>query len=252
MNTIILDSTTKTIQVAMSSSAATTNPDFVANYADNTGSSFTEGANDGALNGTTPVTIVSAPGSATRRIIKNITIENKDTAAVTITVSYNNNGTLRTIAKVTLNVGDTWTTGGTFDTNGALKQTLGSVNVSSASGTLATTNGGTGLSTFSANQIFYASSTSAVGQSSNLTYDGSNFQIGSQGDLRFGDSDNSNWIAFQAPATVASNVTWTLPSTDGTNGQVLQTNGTGTLSWTTPSSGITTGKSIAMSMIFGF
>ena len=76
--------------------------------------------------------------------------------------------------------------------------------------------------------------------------------LNAQGDVRFADSDSSNWVAFQGPATVTSNVTWTLPSADGTNGQVLQTNGTGTLSWTTPSSGISTGKSIAMAMIFGF
>lgn len=62
-------------------------------------------------------------------------------------------------------------------------------------------------------------------------------QINSQGDLRFADSDNSNWIAFQAPATIASNVTWTLPSTDGSSGQVLSTNGSGVLAWATPSSG---------------
>jgi hypothetical protein len=47
--------------------------------------------------------------------------------------------------------------------------------------------------------------------------------------------------------------TFTLPTTDGTNGQVLQTNGSGTLAFATPSSGgITTGKAIAMAMIFGF
>lgn len=102
----------------------------------------------------------------------------------------------------------------------------------------------------STTQVQYNSSGSLAG-SANFTFDGSNVQIGSQGDLRLGDSDNSNWVAFQAPATVASNVTWTLPSTDGTNGQVLQTNGTGTLSWTT-AGGISTGKSIAMAMIFGF
>jgi hypothetical protein len=39
-------------------------------------------------------------------------------------------------------------------------------------GTLATTNGGTGLTAFTANQIFYASSTSAIGQSANLTFNG--------------------------------------------------------------------------------
>jgi hypothetical protein len=75
--------------------------------------------------------------------------------------------------------------------------------------------------------------------------------LNGQGDLRFADSDSSNWVAFQAPTTIATNVTWTLPSADGTNGQVLQTNGTGTLSWSTPT-GISTGKSIAMAMIFGF
>jgi hypothetical protein len=39
-------------------------------------------------------------------------------------------------------------------------------------GTLATTNGGTGLTSFSANQLFFASSSSAIGQSANLTWNG--------------------------------------------------------------------------------
>jgi len=43
-----------------------------------------------------------------------------------------------------------------------------------------------------------------------------------------------------------------LPTSDGTNGQVLQTNGSGTLAFATPSAGVTTGKAIAMAMIFGF
>jgi hypothetical protein len=60
-------------------------------------------------------------------------------------------------------------------------------------------------------------------------------QLNAQGDLRFGDADSSNWVAFQAPATVASNVTWTLPATDGTAGQALTTNASGTLSWATNS-----------------
>jgi hypothetical protein len=55
--------------------------------------------------------------------------------------------------------------------------------------------------------------------------------------LRFADSDSSNWVALQAPATVASNVTWTLPATDGTSNQALVTNGSGTLSWATAGGG---------------
>lgn len=61
-----------------------------------------------------------------------------------------------------------------------------------------------------------------------------NITLNAQGDLRFADSDSSNWVAFQAPATIASNVTWTLPSTDGTSNQVIVTNGSGTLSWASP------------------
>ena len=62
-----------------------------------------------------------------------------------------------------------------------------------------------------------------------------NFQLNAQADLRFADSDSSNWVGFQAPATITADVLWTLPATDGTNGQVLTTNSTGTLSWTSKS-----------------
>lgn len=61
-----------------------------------------------------------------------------------------------------------------------------------------------------------------------------NITLNAQGDLRFADSDSSNWVAFQAPATIASNVTWTLPNADGTSNQVIVTNGSGTLSWASP------------------
>lgn len=59
--------------------------------------------------------------------------------------------------------------------------------------------------------------------------------LNAQSDLRFADADSSNWVAFQAPATVASNVTWTLPDADGTADQVLKTDGSGVLGWVSPS-----------------
>ena len=56
--------------------------------------------------------------------------------------------------------------------------------------------------------------------------------LNAQSDVRFADSDSSNWVAFQAPATVASNVTWTLPSADATtSGHALVSDAAGTLSW---------------------
>ena len=65
------------------------------------------------------------------------------------------------------------------------------------------------------------------------------------------DADNgTNYVQLQAPDSVASNVTFKLPSADGTSGQAVVTDGSGNLSF--GSAGISTGKSIAMAMIFGF
>jgi hypothetical protein len=61
----------------------------------------------------------------------------------------------------------------------------------------------------------------------------------------------TNVIPVYSAIPVSATVTYKLPTTDGTSGQYLSTNGSGTLSWAT-SSGISTGKSIAMAMIFGF
>jgi hypothetical protein len=70
------------------------------------------------------------------------------------------------------------------------------------------------------------------------TFSGGNILSGTNtfsGTNIFADSDSSNWVAFQAPATVSSNVTWTLPAADGTSNQALVTNGSGTLSFATAS-----------------
>ena len=141
---LVLDATTKSITVAMATTATTTNPSYVTTYSDDTGSAFTEGSSDGALNGSTQVTLVASPSASTRRLIKTIYIQNGDTVANTITVTYNDNGTLRTIAKVTLQVNDTWSTDGTTDSSGALKQTLGTINLTTqVTGILPIANGGT-------------------------------------------------------------------------------------------------------------
>lgn len=77
----------------------------------------------------------------------------------------------------------------------------------------------------------------AFGGSENLVWDGTNLQIGDQGDLRLGDADNSHYVALQAPSTVASNVTLTLPNNDGDADQFMKTDGSGNLSFATLSGG---------------
>lgn len=66
-----------------------------------------------------------------------------------------------------------------------------------------------------------------------------NMQINSTFDLRFGDSDNSNYVGFQAPSTVTSNAVWTLPAADGSANTFLRTDGAGTLSWSASTVGLT-------------
>jgi hypothetical protein len=55
-------------------------------------------------------------------------------------------------------------------------------------------------------------------------------------ELRLADTDSSHYVGFKSPGTVSTNRIWTLPATDGTSGQALQTNGSGTLSWASVSS----------------
>lgn len=72
---------------------------------------------------------------------------------------------------------------------------------------------------------------------SGATFTG-NVTLNAQSDVRFADSDSSNYVALQGAATIASNVTFTLPSADGSNGQVLQTNGSGVLSFASTSGAV--------------
>ena len=61
---------------------------------------------------------------------------------------------------------------------------------------------------------------------------GTALTFNAQADVRFADSDSSNYVAFQAPATVSSNVTWTLPDADASvSGYALVSDSAGTLSW---------------------
>ena len=80
-------------------------------------------------------------------------------------------------------------------------------------------------------QIQFNNGGTAFGGSANLVWDGSNVTIGAQGDLRLADSAGGEYVALQAPSTVSSNITFTLPGADGTADQVLKTNGSGTLSF---------------------
>ena len=71
----------------------------------------------------------------------------------------------------------------------------------------------------------------STGGTERAVVNSSGVTIHGQGDLRLADSDNSNWVALQAPATVATNLTLTAPAADGSADQALVTDGAGALSF---------------------
>ena len=60
-------------------------------------------------------------------------------------------------------------------------------------------------------------------------------RVNATGAVKFYDNDDSNFVGLQA-GSISSDVTFTLPTADGSNGQVLTTNGSGALSFATASS----------------
>ena len=107
---MILDATTKSLEVDLNGAVSTNQLPFVVDYCELTnGTQDLVGSHsyDGATNSTTAVTILAAPGANLTRVIKKFSIYNADTAAVLLWIQLNNNATLREIIKVTMAVGDT-------------------------------------------------------------------------------------------------------------------------------------------------
>lgn len=268
MAVLVLDSTLKTIKASIASTSASVY--FTAHYGDSNGTTFSNGENDGTFS-SSPQTLVAAPSSGYQRTIKYISIQNGSGSAATVTVYLDNNGSTRNIAVVTLNAGDTWSTDGTFDTNGSFKQVLGTINVSTVTGVLPIGNGGTGQTTQQA-----ALNALAGGATSGryLRGDGTNVSLST---IQAADvptlNQNTTGTAAGLSATLAvgsggtGETTYTdgqlligntaggltkATLTAGTNVTITNGNGTITIAASGGGGGITTGKAIAMAMIFGF
>ena len=87
-------------------------------------------------------------------------------------------------------------------------------------------------------KILYSDGTNIVDVNANLA--ASSFEqinLPTQNELRFEDSTGGQYVALKAGTTVATNVTFTLPTADGTSNQVITTNGSGVLSFATVSGG---------------
>ena len=79
--------------------------------------------------------------------------------------------------------------------------------------------------------------------------DSAGITLANRRDIRFSESSSNgtNYIGLQAPSSVSSNIVFNLPATDGSNNDVLKTDGNGNLSFTTLSTAGTalTGNTLA-------
>ena len=62
--------------------------------------------------------------------------------------------------------------------------------------------------------------------------------VGSEIRIPEATTNGANYVGFKAPDSLSADKVWTLPSADGTSGQVLQTNGSGVLSFASSGGGI--------------
>lgn len=103
---IILDTTSKSLQLVLNSSPAV-ELDWVVSYVVLTSSSYTASSSDGVSNGTNPVTLVAAPSASAQHQIKHINVTNTNTTSVHVTIRVLETATARKVCAVTLEPMDT-------------------------------------------------------------------------------------------------------------------------------------------------
>lgn len=135
---IILDNTTRSLQVVLNAAKTTSDMPFMASYVDITTTSFTPISQNGTTNGTTTVTIVSSPALSTQRQLKYFSLYNADSASKIVSIQYNDNSTIRNVFvcllqsgfTLTYNLDSGWVVA---DTNGSV-QYVGNTGATGASG----------------------------------------------------------------------------------------------------------------------
>ena len=98
---------------------------------------------------------------------------------------------------------------------------------------------------------FFRKASNQIGVSTSgteqLFLDQNGVTLNLRNEIRFGDANSSHYIGLKAAATIGSNFTLSLPTSDGSNGQFLKTDGSGNLSFASVSTAGTglTGNTLA-------
>ena len=120
MEVLVLDSTTKSLEINLDSAVTSNQLPWVVSYGSDD-STFTEVSSDGVTNDASFVTICPQPTGTKKNIVKSIFVENADTATAKFYIYYNNNGTRRLLFSVILSPNETWTLNGAYSAYGERK-----------------------------------------------------------------------------------------------------------------------------------
>jgi hypothetical protein len=147
----------------------------------------------GAVSSVTGTSPISSSGGTTPAISLNtsgVTAASYGGAANSATITVDTYGRITAASNTAIAIANTQVSGlGTMSTQnansvsitggnvGANLSTSTAIPVANATGTLATTHGGTGLTSFTANGVIYATSTSALTTGTALTFDGTNLSV---------------------------------------------------------------------------
>lgn len=90
---MILASTTQKLQIVLGGAATSANSPVLVDYVQSNASGTTFAVAASSTNGASPVDILAAPGASTQRRVNSLTVCNGDSAAISVTIRLNDNGT---------------------------------------------------------------------------------------------------------------------------------------------------------------
>ena len=236
--TVNIGGAATTMAIGNTATAAQTVNMFTAS----TGASTYNFATGVTANATTKTINIGTGGAGSS--VTNVTIGSLATGSGTTTINSNT---------INLNAGTIATSSSALALFGSSNAVTAfgnatTVTMGATTGTTTTIRGGTLVGNTTTQNVFNttattlnvggAATTISIGANSGTTTVNNNLTvagdvtINAQKDLRFADADSSNWIAFQAPTTVSTNTTFTLPAAaPGVDGYALVSDQNGTLSW---------------------
>jgi hypothetical protein len=113
---MLLDATNRSYELVLTAAQTTTAMSVSVDYVDETTTALPAAGIVASLsNGATPVTILASPAASTRRVVRNLTVFNDDTAAKIVVISLNVATVLYKVVSATLQVDEML---GYTDTNG--------------------------------------------------------------------------------------------------------------------------------------